>query len=105
MRRTAYTTALLAPVLLAVSVAAASVPQPRQAASLSPASSLPTNWTYVGCFSDNQGARTLGGANYGDNSGMDATSCITYCQSKGNVYAGTEYSTRESYHFPKRNCE
>lgn len=97
MERTAYTTtALLVPALLALQIAAASVPLARQAASLSPASNLPTNWTYVGCWSDNQGARTLGGANYGDNSGMNATSCISYCQSKGNVYAGTEYSTRKS---------
>ena len=56
----------------------------------------------MGCYDDQQGTRTLGGANYGDNTGMNATSCISYCQSKGSVYAGTEYSARKSHHFKKQ---
>lgn len=46
--------------------------------------------------SDQPGKRTLDGANYGDLSGMNATSCIRYCQSKNFVYAGTEYSSGET---------
>jgi hypothetical protein len=64
-------------------------------ATVSPASNatLPGNWTYTGCYNDNQGGRTLSGSTYYDTANMNATSCIAFCSKKGYVYAGTEYST------------
>jgi len=60
---------------------------------VSPASNLalPGNWTYVGCWNDTQGDRTLSGASTADSKNMNATACITYCSNKNFVYAGTEY--------------
>ena len=46
-----------------------------------------------GCYNDNVGSRTLGGSYYGDNTNMNASACIAFCQKKGTVYAGTEYSS------------
>ena len=59
-------------------------------------SELPTNWTYVGCYSDKQNARTLSAANTADNQGMDAAECIQFCSNKKYIYAGTEYTDGES---------
>lgn len=53
---------------------------------------LPTPWTYKGCYSDSVGSRALGGANYQSGNAMTASACISFCDSKGYVFAGTEYS-------------
>jgi len=45
-----------------------------------------------GC-SDGGGARTLTGANYYSASAMTAAACVAFCESRGFVFAGTEYST------------
>ncbi|QIW95400.1 hypothetical protein AMS68_000918 [Peltaster fructicola] len=67
----------------------------RATTQLTPASnSLPTNWTYTGCYNDNQGSRTLNGPYYGDGSGMNASTCVSFCASQNYVYAGTEYSSQ-----------
>jgi hypothetical protein len=58
-------------------------------------SELQSGWTYVGCYSDIQNARTLSASNYADNKAMDASACIQYFSKKGYVYAGTEYSDGE----------
>ncbi|EMC92658.1 hypothetical protein BAUCODRAFT_114446 [Baudoinia panamericana UAMH 10762] len=67
---------------------------------LSPASnaSLPGNWTYVGCWDDNVNGngRTLAGSSYADATNMNASACVSFCQGRGYVYAGTEY-TDECY--------
>lgn len=86
-----YTTLSVA-ILLPTAALAASVSKRDP----SPASNLPTGWAYSGCFVDSVSARSLGSAEYYDNSGMTAKSCIAFCSSKGFAVAGTEYS-RECY--------
>lgn len=59
-----------------------------------PASNLPANWTYAGCYNDSQADRTLSGANTYSTADMNATFCIAFCTSQKYVYAGTEYSSQ-----------
>jgi hypothetical protein len=65
---------------------------------VSPAASseLQSGWTYVGCYSDEQNARTLSAATYANNTVMDAAACVQYCSNKGYIYAGTEYTDGKS---------
>ncbi|KAF2011658.1 WSC-domain-containing protein, partial [Aaosphaeria arxii CBS 175.79] len=58
---------------------------------VAPALILPTNWTYIGCYSDSAYARTLPGASFASNA-MSGEYCINHCSSRGYPYAGTEYS-------------
>ncbi|RDB22030.1 hypothetical protein Hypma_011026 [Hypsizygus marmoreus] len=44
---------------------------------------LPSPWTSRGCYTDNVGARTLGGSTFADGTGMTTAACISYCDSKG----------------------
>lgn len=77
------------PWLLASSVLAASdynTLSKRQATSV-----LPDKWKYQGCYTDNN-PRTLNGPNYVNGTGMTGAQCISYCDAKGYIYAGTEYS-------------
>jgi hypothetical protein len=53
------------------------------------ASKLPSNWSYVGCHSDNVSARVLDGATMSDDKAMTGENCIRYCSAKGYTYAGT----------------
>nr|OQO23943.1 hypothetical protein B0A51_11072 [Rachicladosporium sp. CCFEE 5018] len=86
-----FSSLVLGPILHSLCVDAFSIPiLPRQS-TLQPASVLPTNWTYTGCYNDLQGSRTLAGP-YTAGTGNSATWCISYCSNKGYVYAGTEYS-------------
>ena len=54
---------------------------------------LPGKWTYQGCYTD-PGPRTLNAASYTNNTGMTDESCISYCNTLGYIYAGTEYSSQ-----------
>ncbi|KNZ82368.1 WSC domain-containing protein 2, partial [Termitomyces sp. J132] len=55
---------------------------------------LPGNWTSQGCYTDLvNNTRTLGAAQTAG-SGNNASSCIAFCNAKGFVYAGTEFSVR-----------
>jgi len=71
--------AILAPVL------AASVDE----GDLTPASKLPSTWSYVGCRSDNVSARVLDGETMADDKNMTGENCIDYCSANGYTYAGT----------------
>ncbi|KAF2192285.1 copper radical oxidase [Zopfia rhizophila CBS 207.26] len=50
----------------------------------------PDNWSPIGCYTDNVGARTLTNRQFpaGD---MTTELCLAACKSAGYVYAGTEY--------------
>lgn len=52
---------------------------------------LPGNWTSLGCFTDQGGARTLGGSTYASGNAMTAGACIAYCEERDFIYAGTEF--------------
>lgn len=54
-------------------------------------SDLPSGWSYLSCYTDNVGGRTLSAATYNGNA-MTGQSCISFCANKGYQYAGTEYS-------------
>ncbi|KAJ7364626.1 glyoxal oxidase N-terminus-domain-containing protein [Mycena albidolilacea] len=54
-------------------------------------SSLPGNWTTIGCYTDNTGARTLTGASFVDPVNMTVENCISFCDSKHFVFAGVEF--------------
>ena len=51
---------------------------------------LPTGWSYLGCYTDSTGARTLPAATYNGNA-MTDESCVSYCANLQYPYAGTEY--------------
>ncbi|KAI1841627.1 hypothetical protein JX266_012180 [Neoarthrinium moseri] len=55
--------------------------------------SLPNNWTYVGCYVDNLDGRALALDGYNNATSMTAESCILYCMDRGYPFAGTEYSS------------
>lgn len=56
-----------------------------------PPTTLPTNWSYKGCYTDGVNGRTLrSSASAGDD--MTAAKCIAYCGARGYSLAGTEYS-------------
>ncbi|KAF2761337.1 WSC-domain-containing protein [Pseudovirgaria hyperparasitica] len=59
---------------------------------LTPASKLPGNWTYQGCYSDSTGSRTLSNGGYNSGNQMTGEVCISYCSQNGFIYAGTEYA-------------
>ncbi|KAJ8111688.1 hypothetical protein OPT61_g5771 [Boeremia exigua] len=59
---------------------------------LSPPATLPTGWSYKGCYTDAVGQRTLQGASFADGS-QDAEECIAFCDDAGYSVAGTEYSS------------
>lgn len=57
----------------------------------SPPTTLPDNWSYKGCYTDDVASRSLqSAATTGD--GMTAEVCITFCTGRGYSLAGTEYS-------------
>lgn len=41
---------------------------------------------------DNPGARSLTGAAFTDTTAMTVESCVNFCDSKGFIYAGVEFS-------------
>jgi hypothetical protein len=56
-----------------------------------PPTTLPTNWSYKGCYTDGVDGRTLrSSATAGAD--MTAAKCIAYCGARGYSLAGTEYS-------------
>ncbi|KLO11660.1 galactose oxidase [Schizopora paradoxa] len=67
-------------------------------------STLPGNWTSMGCITDNVAARSLTGPTYTDTVNMTIENCITFCsgtstgangipaQSSSFIFAGTEFS-------------
>ncbi|KAL2065736.1 hypothetical protein VTL71DRAFT_3406 [Oculimacula yallundae] len=55
--------------------------------------SLPVNWTYTGCYVDQQNSHTLSGAMYYNDTAMTETSCILFCNKRGFTQAGVEYSS------------
>jgi hypothetical protein len=58
---------------------------------LTPPTDLAAGWSYLGCYTDSVGARTLGGANYNGNDVTDEA-CVSFCAGKGYSFAGTEYA-------------
>jgi hypothetical protein len=55
-----------------------------------PPTTLPTSWSYKGCYSDSVDSRTLrSGVIAGDD--MTAAKCIVSCGARGYSLAGTEY--------------
>jgi hypothetical protein len=59
---------------------------------VSTASSLPSSWTYSGCYVDSVSSRALSSASYNSASGMTGEACVSFCISRGFPVAGTEYS-------------
>ncbi|EKM74831.1 hypothetical protein AGABI1DRAFT_95324 [Agaricus bisporus var. burnettii JB137-S8] len=53
---------------------------------------LPGNWSSLGCYTDNVASgRTLNAAATASGDSMTTESCINFCDSRGYMYAGTEY--------------
>ncbi|KAJ7491666.1 WSC domain-containing protein [Mycena galericulata] len=52
---------------------------------------LPGNWTSLGCYTDNNAARTLSGAATVDTNNMTVENCIAFCDSKQFIFAGVEF--------------
>ncbi|KAI0808290.1 hypothetical protein C8Q74DRAFT_1189458 [Fomes fomentarius] len=50
-----------------------------------------TKFEFLGCFTD-QGARSLGDANFVNNTGMTVESCVGFCSTKGFNFAGLEFA-------------
>ncbi|KAJ7469597.1 hypothetical protein FB451DRAFT_1136284 [Mycena latifolia] len=57
---------------------------------------LPGNWSSIGCYTDNAGARTLTGASTTDLVNMTVENCIGFCDSKKFVFAGVEFMVSSS---------
>ena len=55
-------------------------------------STLPSGWTYQGCYSDSASNRVLSSASYTNNTAMTEESCVVHCASKGYPMAGVEYA-------------
>jgi len=56
-----------------------------------PPTTLPTSWSYKGCYTDGVNGRSLRSSqSAGDD--MTAAKCIAYCGARGYPLAGTEYS-------------
>ncbi|KAJ7487362.1 galactose oxidase [Mycena galericulata] len=72
---------------LLLSSHALSSPQRRQ----SVPTTLPGNWTSLGCYTDNTAARTLTGASTVDATNMTVENCIAFCDSKQFILAGVEF--------------
>ncbi|VDB83101.1 unnamed protein product [Peniophora sp. CBMAI 1063] len=53
---------------------------------------LPGNWTSIGCYTDNPGARTLTGPSFVNTTGMTIESCVRFCDAQSAIYAGTEFA-------------
>jgi hypothetical protein len=51
-------------------------------------------WTYMGCTSDNGGARLLQGLTTTNVAGMSIESCQLYCSSNNMKYAGLEFGSQ-----------
>ncbi|MCJ1475830.1 hypothetical protein MMC13_004494 [Lambiella insularis] len=58
---------------------------------LTPASSLPGNWKYTGCYTEATNGRALSSSSSSGNTITDE-SCIALCTTGGYFYAGTEYA-------------
>jgi hypothetical protein len=56
-----------------------------------PPTTLPTNWSYKGCYTDGINGRTLR-SSASNGADMTAAKCIAYCGARGYSLAGTEYS-------------
>lgn len=56
---------------------------------LTPATSLPTSWSYQACYVDSVQSRALKYASYTDSTNMTAGNCIKFCSAKGYPLAGT----------------
>ncbi|RMZ85195.1 hypothetical protein DV738_g427, partial [Chaetothyriales sp. CBS 135597] len=56
------------------------------------AASVPTGWTYTGCYTDAVFPRSLPNWSNFNGDHMSNSACVTFCQSKGFTLAGTEYS-------------
>ncbi|KAJ7058025.1 galactose oxidase [Mycena amicta] len=54
-------------------------------------STLPGNWSFLGCYTDNVGARTLTGATTTDTTNMTVENCIAFCDAKNFIFAGVEF--------------
>ncbi|KAK8232248.1 hypothetical protein HDK90DRAFT_467432 [Phyllosticta capitalensis] len=72
------------------SAEAASLFAEKRAALANPANPAP-GWSYLGCYTDSGNPRALGGINQAGATNS-VESCIAFCQSKGFVLAGGEYS-------------
>ncbi|KAJ7915243.1 galactose oxidase [Mycena leptocephala] len=66
---------------------ALSSPQPRQ----SIPTTLPGNWSSVGCYTDSAETRTLTGAATADLVNMTVENCIDFCDSQQFIFAGVEF--------------
>lgn len=51
---------------------------------------IPSGWTYSGCYTDNLNPRSLGGNPEWWGQPITSTNCIAHCKSKGYSIAGTE---------------
>ncbi|KAJ7364637.1 copper radical oxidase [Mycena albidolilacea] len=52
---------------------------------------LPGNWSSIGCYTDNTGARTLTGATIVDPANMTVENCISFCDANQFIFAGVEF--------------
>jgi hypothetical protein len=54
-------------------------------------STIPSNYSYVGCIGEGSAGRALTGASWTSTTAMTRGACVSYCSSKGFAYAGVEY--------------
>lgn len=52
---------------------------------------LPGDWSSIGCYTDNTGARTLTGPSSTDLVNMTVENCIAFCDSQKFIFAGVEF--------------
>ncbi|KAG4437093.1 hypothetical protein IFR05_007427 [Cadophora sp. M221] len=81
-------------VSLQLLIASASARQNIEKRDVVVSSSLPVNWTYTGCYVDQQFSPTLSGAMYSNDTAMTEASCIFFCNKRGFIQAGVEYSSQ-----------
>ncbi|KAA1470743.1 copper radical oxidase [Dentipellis sp. KUC8613] len=53
---------------------------------------LPGNWSSLGCYTDNPGARTLSSASFVSTDNMTVESCVSFCDSQAFIFAGVEFA-------------
>ncbi|KAJ7229668.1 glyoxal oxidase N-terminus-domain-containing protein [Mycena haematopus] len=52
---------------------------------------LPGNWSSIGCYTDDTAARTLTGSSFTDTANMTVENCISFCNDQEFIFAGVEF--------------
>ncbi|KAI0058608.1 copper radical oxidase [Artomyces pyxidatus] len=64
----------------------------RRQATLPPPADLPADWTSIGCYTDNPGARSLSSASFTDTVNMTVENCVAFCDKQNFIFAGVEFA-------------